>query len=184
MRSLIEVQLQLQLHSHLHVLGPCLSLCPHTRAVLDAFHSLPCVCSVGVGGWDGYGGGQKTPRAANTHSACAPGREPSCNPHPRYDTWITGSDVNTLFCYGLVSRMDSWQCLGSLIMYIFPCMFTPSLHPSVHPLPPTPATPPPQLPHYRPCVQGRRLLHHHRGRGHVPRWQPHHPRRGHPPVLP
>jgi hypothetical protein len=34
-----------------------------------------------------------------------------------YDTWISDSDVNSLCCYGfkLVSLLDSWQCLRSLI---------------------------------------------------------------------
>jgi hypothetical protein len=32
-----------------------------------------------------------------------------------YDTWISGSDVNSFCCYGLVYLLDSWQCLRSLI---------------------------------------------------------------------
>jgi hypothetical protein len=32
-----------------------------------------------------------------------------------YDTWISGGDVNSLCCYGLVYLLDSWQCLRSLL---------------------------------------------------------------------
>ncbi len=32
-----------------------------------------------------------------------------------YDTWISGSDVNSFCCYGLVYLLDSWWCLRSLI---------------------------------------------------------------------
>ncbi len=32
-----------------------------------------------------------------------------------YDTWNSGSDVNSSCCYGLVYLLDSWKCLRSLI---------------------------------------------------------------------
>ncbi len=32
-----------------------------------------------------------------------------------YDTWISGSDVNSFCCYGLVYPLDSWYCLRSQI---------------------------------------------------------------------
>jgi hypothetical protein len=35
------------------------------------------------------------------------------------DTWISGSDVNSFCCYGLVHLLDSWLCLRSLIKVHF-----------------------------------------------------------------
>jgi hypothetical protein len=32
-----------------------------------------------------------------------------------YATWISGSDVNSFCCYGLVHLLDSWLCLRRLI---------------------------------------------------------------------
>ncbi len=33
-----------------------------------------------------------------------------------YDTWISGSDGNSVCCYGLEKLLDSWSCLRSLIV--------------------------------------------------------------------
>ncbi len=54
----------------------------------------------------------------------------TCDPLTTNPTWISGSDVNSFCCYGLVYLLDSWLCLRSLIEVHLHLHLLPPLFPS------------------------------------------------------